>query len=109
MLQQLWDRFRAFDPHKFVVQASIEIRQPVGFESHFMEDGCVQMLDMQRFGNCCTAELIGFSNTGSPWHTTARHPHCESIGIMVATCTLGIFGGWLAPKFPTPHHQGFVE
>ena len=37
-LDDLLDRFDTFDPDKFLVEAPVEIREPVGVEAHLLQD-----------------------------------------------------------------------
>ena len=53
----LSNRLGPFDADQFVLQAAIEIGQVIGVEPHLLQDGGVQMFDVQRISHGHRAEF----------------------------------------------------
>ena len=108
-LDDLMDWFRAFHPDEFLIQASVEERQFFGAETLLVQDRCMEVLDVETILNGGSAKFICLPDAGSTLDPATSHPHGETIGVVVATCALGIFCGGLSAEFTAPDHKRFVE
>ena len=64
------------------------------------------VVDMESVFNSVEAEVVGFSNDNSRSHSSAGHPHGESVRIMVTAVPFLRHGR--AAKLTPPDHKGLL-
>ena len=81
-------------------------------DSHAMEDGGVEIIDMDRIFGDVVAEFVGGSEFDSPSDATAGHPHRKTLRVVIAAVvgfgesTLAVNG---PSEFPSPNDECRVE
>ena len=73
-----------------------------------MQDRGVQVLHLERIFDRTRTEFVGRTVTDAPLDSTASHPHGKSVGVVIATGTLGVLGGRLTSEFAAPDDKRFV-
>src|SRR3954454_19733611 len=90
------DRLGALDADELLVQAVVEVAQALGVEAELVEDGGVQVLDVEAVGGGRASDLVGLADAHPALDAAAGHPHGESEGVVVAAGALGVLGRGLA-------------
>ena len=105
----LVNRLGAFHADQALIQPPVKVAQLVRVEAKLLENGGMQMLDVEWFLDRGTAQLICLANTNPTLDAAASHPHGEAVTIMITPCALGILSGGLTPEFTSPNNQRFIE
>ncbi len=108
-LDNLADRLGAFDAHQLLVQAAVEVAQPVRIQPELMQDRGMEVLDVETVLDGVVAQLVGLADAGPALDPAAGHPHREAVGVMVATSPLGELRGRLAAELAAPDNQRLIE
>src|SRR5262245_38115442 len=103
------DRLRSLDADELLIEPAVEVTEAIGVEAHQAEDGGVQVLDMVGMLDGLGAEFVGGADGDAPPRAAAGHPHGEAVGVVVATCPGGVFGGGLPAELAAPDNQRLVE
>src|SRR5215212_9736702 len=90
------DRLRAFDADELLVEAAVEVGEAVGVEAQLLQDGGVQVLDVERLLHGAAAELVGLADADTALDAASCRPHGKAVGVVVAAGALLVLGGWLA-------------
>tara|TARA_B100000530_G_scaffold258971_1_gene172288 strand:+ start:143 stop:682 length:540 start_codon:yes stop_codon:yes gene_type:complete len=75
--------------------------------SHQVEQGGVEIVDLEAPNGGLVTPLVGFSMGESRFHTPPCHPEAEPEFIMIATGASLREGS--TPEFPGPEHECFIE
>src|SRR4051794_24700708 len=82
-------------------------------EAQQMEDGGLQIVDVDFVAGDGKAELVGFAVNQAVLHAAASEKDGEAIGIMVAAKNFAggsaAFAEGCASKFAAPHDKGVIE
>ena len=82
-------------------------------EAELMQNGCVQVVDVDRIFNRCPANLVGLSVNLAAANAATRHPQAECIGMVVSPGVLfvaaPVFGQGGPAEFAGADHQGLVQ
>ena len=105
----LADRLGPLDADQLLVQAAVEVGEPVGVETELMQDRSMEVLDVKAVFDGVAAQLVGPADAGSPLDSAAGHPHREAVRVVVAPGPLRVLGGRLAAELAAPDDQGLVE
>src|ERR1043165_118022 len=103
------NRLRSFDTDEFLIQTTVEIREPLWIQSHQRQDGSVQVLDVEGMFDGFGPQIIRGANGDAALDAAAREPHREAVRIVVASGAAGIFRSGLPSNFTAPDDQRFVE
>src|SRR5262245_44459076 len=76
-------RLGSLDPHKLLVEAAVEVGQPVRVQSHLVQDGGVEVLDVERVLHGPAAQLVRLAHADPAFDPTAGHPHREAVAVVV--------------------------
>src|SRR5262245_31686969 len=110
--QQLLDDL-AGDVGEAEVAALETIRQLQVIEAEQLQDGRVQVVDVDRLLDDVPANLVGLAQDGAALYSPTGHPDCEREGMMIAAGDLGIAGTVLsqrrAAELRQPQHQRRVK
>ncbi len=74
-----------------------------------MQDGRMQVLDVERLLDGGAAELVGFAHGDAALDAAAGEPHGEAVCIVVAAGALGVLGGRLPAELAAPDNQRRVQ
>lgn len=83
--------------------------EPGVVEAEELEDGGMEVMDVNGFVDGGEAEVIGCAVDITALHAAARHPHGEAIVVVIAPGELGEFGDWGAAELSTPEYESGVE
>src|SRR5690349_472335 len=67
----------AIDIRETIIAAVVTIREPRVVETHEVQDGGVQVVDVNFVLNSVPAEVVGRAMHHAAFHAAARHPHGE--------------------------------
>src|SRR5262245_59402170 len=98
-----------FDADELLLEAAIEIRQPVRIESHLLEHGCVQPLHMEWRVDCGRAKFVRRADAHAALGPTASHPHGEAVRVVIAAGADAVLRSGLAPELAAPDYQCFFQ
>ena len=73
----LLDRLRAFDADEFLVEAAVEVGQLVRVEAHLVQDGGVQVLDVEAVLHREVAEFVRLADADAALDAAAGAPHVK--------------------------------
>src|SRR4051794_36104132 len=91
------------DVREAIVAPAEEVGEPGVVEAHEVEEGRVQVVDVDLIFDSVPAELIrGAVNLAAP-DAPAGQPHGEAKRVMLAAIV--VLGGWGAAEFAAPDHQ----
>jgi len=77
-----------------------------------MQNRRVEVVDVNGILGDVITQFIGCAVSESTFETTAREPHGECVGVMVAAEELGVVASFVhrrAPELATPDHQSGIE
>src|SRR6266571_3835791 len=80
----LADRLHGFHADELLVQAVVEVAQPVRVETELLQDGGVQVLHVEGVLHGGAAQLVGLADADAALDTAAGQPHREAVGVVVA-------------------------
>ena len=101
-----------FDPGKALVEALELEGKPSMVDAEAVEDGGVEIVDMDRILGDVVAEVVGFAVGDSALDTATGHPHAEVSGVVVPA--IGLCGEFSlridgSAKLAAPDDEGRVE
>ena len=105
----LADRLGPLDADQLLVQAAVEVVEPVGVEAELVQDRSMEVLDVEAVLDGGAAELVGPADARASLDAAAGHPHGEAERVVVAAGSLLEFGGRLAAELAAPDDQRLVE
>jgi hypothetical protein len=85
----------------------VTVRQPFVIESQEMQNGGVQIVNVNAILHGIPAELIRFAVRHSASHTTSSAPHGETVRVVVSA--IGSLGRGRAAKLTSPDNQSIFE
>ena len=92
-----------------LVEPGVPEREAVRVEPHLVQDGRVQLLDVERAVDGLVAELVGGADGDARADAAAGQPHGEAVGVVVAAGALGVLGGRLAAELAAPDDDRRIE
>lgn len=99
----------SIDIRQAVVATLMEVGQSRVIHAHQVEDGGVEVVDMDAIGDGGEAEFVGFAVGLASLDFPACHPHGEAIRVVISTGFVDPFAEGHATKFSAPDDQGFIE
>lgn len=72
---QFADDTGRFDAGEFLVEALIFVEEAVVVEAEELQNGGVEVADVDRVFDDVVAEIVGFAVDGSPFGAPSGHPH----------------------------------
>ncbi len=109
---EVFDDFGGVDTGKAAIEALETVAEAVVFEAEQVQDGGVEVADVEGVFDDVVGEVVGFAIDGAAFGTAAGHPHGEAAGVVVATvvvsgeAALGVDG---AAEFAAPDDEGVFE
>ena len=93
--------------HEAVCQAGM-------VETEQVEHSGLEVIYVDQVFENVQAEIIGFPNDLAGFDASAGHPHCEAVGVVIASGVGGVFGTAEfrhrgATEFTAPDNEGIVE
>ena len=89
------------------VAAAVTVGEAGVVEAEEVEEGGVEVMDVDFVFDRFVAELVGVAEGLAPLYPAAGQPHGEAAAVVVAA--LGPFGPGGAAEFPPPDDERFVE
>lgn len=89
------------------IASTVRVRQPLMVKTEQVQDGRVQIVNVDLVGDGRKAERIGRTMDGATFDTAAGQPHRKAIGIVVAS--ISVLRRRRATKFAAPNNECFVE
>src|SRR5205823_14159743 len=96
------DRLGAFDPDQLLVEAAVEIGQAIRLEAELVQDGGVEVFDVERPVRGSATQFVGAANGDAALDAAAGQPHGKAVSIVVATGAELILSRWLPPELAAP-------
>ena len=84
----------------------MEIGQGLVIETHHMQDGCMDVVEVDAILDRFEAKFIGRPVTHTTLDTRSRKPHGKSIGIVVSPRRVLAFAERHSTEFASPDNQG---
>src|SRR5690242_20091502 len=92
-LADLRDRLRPLHAHEPLIEPAVEVRELVRVDAKLLQDGGVEVVDVEFVDDGGGAEFVGFADAGAALDAAAGHPHRKAVGVVIAAGALGVFGG----------------
>ena len=92
-----------------IVAALEAEREAEVIKSEEMEDGGVQIVDVEATFGGAEAEFVGGAVEVSGFEPTAGCPHGEGVDVVIASGSFAGFTHWCAAEFATPNHECVFE
>ncbi len=105
----LMDRLGSFDADQLLVEAVVEVGEPVRVEAHLLQDRGVEVLHVVAIGDGGAAEFVGSPTLTPPLMPPPASHMVKTVRVVIATGSLGVFGGRLASELASPNDDGFIE
>jgi len=110
--QQIVHNF-SVDVGESEIAAGVVVGQPLVVEAEGVEDGCLDVMHMERILDNMEAKVVGGAIRDARFDSAAGHPHREGLRMMVASRTPPQGRVRLhhrrAAEFAAPDHQRLVE
>ena len=90
-----------------VIAAAVTVGQLLVIESHLIENGRVQVVDVDTVLDGRAAEHISGAVAVAGFHAATSHPDGEAVVIVVAA--VFTLGSWCAAKLTTPDNERLIE
>ncbi len=90
-----------------VVAAAVSVRESLVIEAHQVQDGRVQVVDVDLVFHGVPTEVVGGPVDVPGPHPASSDPHGEPERMVLAPVVS--LRGWGAPEFPAPEDQGIVQ
>src|SRR5579863_2485910 len=74
-----------------------------------MQNSGVKLLDLKSIFYSGAAEFVGLSVIDTSSDPTARHPHCEAVGVVITAGPLLVLGRGLAAELAPPHDKRLIQ
>ena len=81
----------------------MEICQSLVIKPHQVEDGGVQVVQMNFVFYRFKSKFVGGAMGNAAFYSATRHPHGKPVRVVVASWRTGAFTERHAPKFPSPY------
>src|SRR5262249_49071268 len=107
--EDLLDRLGALDANQLLVEPAVEVGQPVRIEAELMQDGRVQVLDVEALRPRRAAHLVRRADADPPLDPASCQPHREAVGVVVAAGPDRVLGGRLPAELTAPDDQRRAE
>ena len=91
------------------IAAGIAIGQLFVIEAQEVQDGRMQVVNMDSLLLSSEAEFVGGAMDAAAADAAARQPHAEAVMIVIAAAQLRQLGDRRAAELAAPHDQGRVE
>jgi len=95
------------DVGEAMVAAAVTVGQALVVESEAVEEGGVEIVDVDRVLHGLAPEIVGLPMDQASADAASGHPDGETLMVVVAAVVLAAVGG--ASEFASPEHEGVFE